>query len=50
MHLGKEQLDLRTAAPAAVELAEAVERVRAKHLFLAGRDADAALRRQYGLE
>jgi hypothetical protein len=42
-------LDLRTAAMAAVDLARVVERVGAKHLTLAGQEADAALRRRFGL-
>jgi hypothetical protein len=42
-------LNLRTAASAAIELAQVVERVRTKHLERAGQEANAALRRQYGL-
>jgi hypothetical protein len=42
-------VNLRTAAAAAIELAQVVERVRAKHLECAGQEANAALRRQYGL-
>jgi hypothetical protein len=49
LNLGTEQLNLRTAAAAAIELAQVVERVRAKHLERAGQEANAALRRQYGL-
>jgi hypothetical protein len=50
VNLGEEQLNLRTAAAAAIELAQVVERVRARHLERAARDANAALRRQYELE
>ena len=49
LNLGTEQLNLRTAAAAAIDLAQVVERVRAKHLERAGQEANAALRRQYGL-
>jgi hypothetical protein len=49
LNLGTEQLNLRTAAAGAIELAQVVERVRAKHLERAGQEANAALRRQYGL-
>lgn len=49
LNLGEEQLNLRTAAGAAVELARVVERVRAEHLKRAEQEANAALRRQYGL-
>jgi hypothetical protein len=49
LNLGEEQLNLRTAAGAALELAQVVERVRAEHLKRAGQEANAAFRRQYGL-
>jgi hypothetical protein len=50
LNLGEEQLNLRSAAAAAIELAQVVERVRAEQLEQAGQEADAAFRRQYGLE
>jgi hypothetical protein len=50
LSLGDESLDLRTAANAAVELAEVAERVREKHLRRAEHEANAALRRQRGLD
>jgi hypothetical protein len=49
LNLGEEQLNLRTAAGAALELAQVVERVRAEHLKRAEQEANAAFRRQYGL-
>jgi hypothetical protein len=49
LRLEDEQLNLRDSAQAAVELAEVVERVRAKHLVRVEREANAALRRRYGL-
>jgi hypothetical protein len=49
LSLGDKQLNLRTAANAAVELARVVERVRAKHLRITEREANAAMRRRYGL-
>ena len=48
--LGDKWMNLRTAAPAAIDLAGVVERVRAKHLAIAGREANEALRRQYPTE
>jgi hypothetical protein len=47
LSLGDEQLNLRTAAEAAVALADVIERVREKHLQRAGREADAALGRRW---
>ena len=47
--LGGERLYLREAAKAATDLAQIVERVRARHLARAGREANAALRRRWGL-
>jgi hypothetical protein len=47
VNLGDEQINVRTAARAAIELARVVEQVRAKHLALAGREADEAFRRMY---
>jgi hypothetical protein len=49
LNLGGEQLSLRAAANAATQLAEVVERVRDKHEERAGQEANAALRRRYGL-
>lgn len=49
LNLGAEQLNLRTAAGAAVELAQVVERVRAEYLKRAEQEANAAFRRRYGL-
>lgn len=49
LRLEDEELNLRAAANAAVELAKVVERVRAKHLRRVEREANAALRRRYGL-
>jgi hypothetical protein len=48
LDLGGERLNLRTAASAAVDLAEVVERVREKYLERAEQRANAALRRRYG--
>jgi hypothetical protein len=50
LNLGEERLNLRTAAAAAIKLAQVVERVRAEHLKRVEREANAAFRRQYGLE
>jgi hypothetical protein len=47
VHLGDERLNLRAAADAAVELAHLVEKARVRHLHLAERDANAALRRRF---
>lgn len=47
--LGGQSLSLRSAVRAAVDLAAVVERVRAEHERRAGEEADAALRRRYGL-
>jgi hypothetical protein len=49
LRLEDEHLNLRAAANAAVELAQVVERVRARHPERAEREANAALRRRYGL-
>jgi hypothetical protein len=49
LNLGDGQLNLRAAANAAIDLAPEVERVRAKHLERFSREANAALRRRYGL-
>jgi hypothetical protein len=49
VNLGEEQLNTRLAAAAAIELAEVVERVRVRHLLQAEREANEALRREYGL-
>jgi hypothetical protein len=43
-----EQLDLRSAAEAALALAEVTERVRIRHRKRAGDEAEAAFRRQWG--
>ncbi len=48
-NLGDESLYLRPAASAAIELAQVVERVRARHLKRAEEEANAALRRRWGL-
>jgi hypothetical protein len=50
LQLADEELNLRTAAHAAVALAEVVERVRLKYLQRVEREANAALRRRYGLD
>jgi hypothetical protein len=50
LRLGEEGVDLRFAAVQAVELAETVEKVRARHLELAGEEANAAFLRQYPVE
>jgi hypothetical protein len=47
--LGDEQVSLGAAARAAIELAQVVERVRAKYLQRAEEEANAALRERYGL-
>ena len=47
LKLADDQLDLRAAAEAAVELAEVVERVREKHLERAGREAREAFERRW---
>ena len=47
--LGDEQISLDTAARAAIELAQVVERVRARCLQRAEEEANAALRARYGL-
>ena len=49
LNLGGEQLNLRDAANAGIELAQVVERVRAKHLGRVEQEANAALRRRYGM-
>jgi hypothetical protein len=48
-NLGGDSLYLRPAASAATELAQVVERVRARHLKRAEEEANAALRRRWGL-
>jgi hypothetical protein len=48
LELGGESLKLRTAAKAAIRLAETVERIRGKYLERAEREANTALRRRYG--
>jgi hypothetical protein len=50
LSLGDEEMNLRSAAAAAIELAHVVEQVRANHLRRAGEEANAAFRRQHGLE
>jgi hypothetical protein len=50
LNLGEERMNLRTAAAAAVKLAQVVERARAEGLKRVEREASAAFRRQYGLE
>jgi hypothetical protein len=47
--LGDQQLNLRVAASAAADLAQVVERVRAKYLERAEQEANAALCRRFGL-
>lgn len=49
VNLGDRTLNLRMAASAATELAQVVERVRARHLQRAKNDANAALRHSFGL-
>jgi hypothetical protein len=49
LNLAGEQLNLRDAANDAIELAQVVESVRAKHLALTSRDADLKGRELYGL-
>ena len=49
LNLGGDQLNLRRATAAPVELAEVVERVRARHLERVERAANEALRRRFGL-
>jgi hypothetical protein len=48
VNLGDAQVNLRAAADAAVELAQVVERVRARHLERVEQEANAAARRRYG--
>jgi hypothetical protein len=50
LDLGGDGVSLHTAAQAAIELADVVERVRERHLVLAGERANAALRRRAGLD
>jgi hypothetical protein len=47
VNLGDQQLDLRVAAEAAIDLAQVIERVRTKHLERVEREANAALRRRF---
>jgi hypothetical protein len=49
LHLGDQFLNLRGAAHAATEFATVVERIRARHLARIEKEANAALRRRYGL-
>jgi hypothetical protein len=49
LDLGDQRLNLRAAAKAATDLAQVVERVRAKHLVRAEQEANAAGRRRFGL-
>lgn len=49
LRLGHDAVDLRSAALKAIDLAQVIERVRAEQLRRAGEEANAALRRQYGL-
>jgi hypothetical protein len=49
LKLSDHHIDLRRAARAATELAEVVERVRARHLARVEREANEAFRRRYGL-
>jgi hypothetical protein len=49
LHLGDQYLELRAAAEAATELATVVEQVRARHLARVGKEANAAMRRRFGL-
>ena len=49
LDLGGESLNLRTAASAATELAQVVERVRARHLKRVEQEANAAFRRRWGV-
>jgi hypothetical protein len=49
LNLGTDQLNLRTAAAAAIKLADVVERTRAKHLVRVEQEANAAFRRKYGI-
>ena len=49
LNLGDTYLELRPAAEAATELATVVERVRARHLARVEREANAAMRRRFGL-
>jgi hypothetical protein len=49
LDLGDKQLQLGAAAKAAIDLAQVVERVRARGLEQAGQEADAALRRRFGM-
>jgi hypothetical protein len=50
LRVGEEGVDLRSAAVQAVELAKTVEKVRVRHLELAGREAKAAFLRQHPVE
>jgi hypothetical protein len=50
LRLGGEGVDLRSGAVQAVELAKTVEKVRARHLELAGEEIKAAFLRQYPVE
>jgi hypothetical protein len=49
VELGGHHLNLRAATSAAIELAQVVEQVRAKHLKLTEQEANAAARRRFGL-
>jgi hypothetical protein len=50
LDLAGDQINLRAAAKAAIELADVVERVREKYLERAEQEANAALRRRYEIE
>ncbi len=47
LQLADESMSLHEAATAAIELAEAIERARVRHLDRSSKEADAALRREY---
>jgi hypothetical protein len=49
LDLGGEHLNLRATAEAATDLAKVIERVRARHLERVEEEANAALRRRFGL-
>ena len=49
LKLGDQHLALHPAAEAATKLATVVERVRVRHFYRVGKEADAAMRRRFGL-
>jgi hypothetical protein len=49
LDLGDHRLDVSAAARAVIDLAQVVERVRAKHLVRVEQEANAAMQRRYGL-